>query len=214
MALSPPLSLKSSVNPGEDWQIVKTRRMRRCAPSAAPKPAASRSYSPCYLAAVEGKCLNCLSSSHRKADCCLPTCCFNCHGFQHHLRDCKRPRKSSIALEIPEAVSQVQRGTLPSLGDGGTPDAPTPSVASRFSEPDLILLVASTCFIPRLWDQVVEDVALGTTIVAPGRSCQEEIAVMVEQLDTPPPIAMSPCLSKPLSPIDIQTSEMFRSEEE
>jgi hypothetical protein len=37
---------------------------------------------------------------------------------------------------------------------------------------------------------------------------------MVEQLDNPPPIDMSLCLSKPLPPINIQTPEMFRSEDE
>jgi hypothetical protein len=61
---------------------------------------------------------------------------------------------------------------------------------------------------------VVEEATLGTTITAPGHSCQEEIAIMVAQLDNPPPIAMSPCSSKPLPPVDIQTPEIFRSEEE
>jgi hypothetical protein len=155
----------------------------RCAPSAAPRPETSRSYSPHYLAAVEGKCLNYLSSSHRRADCCLPTHCFNCHGFQHYLRDCKCLRKSSIALEVPKVVLQVPRGTLSSLGDKGTPGTSTPSVVSRFSDPDPVLPVVSVCFIPRSWDPMVEEAALGTIIAAPGRSCLEEIAVMVEQLD-------------------------------
>jgi hypothetical protein len=122
--LSPPASLKPTMNPDEGWQVIKPHRVRRCVPSAAPRPAASRSYSPLYLAVVEGKCLNYLSSSHRRADCCLPTCCFYCHGFWHHLRDCKRPRKSSLALEVPEAASQVPRGTLPSLGDKEALGAP------------------------------------------------------------------------------------------
>jgi hypothetical protein len=155
------------------------------------------------LPAVEGKCLNCLSSFHRRADCCLPTRCFNYHGFQHHLRDCKRPCKSSIALEVPEAILQVSRGTLPSLGDIGTPGAPAPSVASHFFKLDLFLPIVSVCFIPRSLDPMVEEVALGTTIAAPSHSCQEEIAAMVEQLCIPPPIAISSCLSKLLPPINI-----------
>jgi hypothetical protein len=61
---------------------------------------------------------------------------------------------------------------------------------------------------------MVEDAALGTTISAPGCSCQEEIVVMVKQLDNSPLIVMSPCLSKPLPPVNIQTPEMFRSEDE
>jgi hypothetical protein len=143
------------MNPHEGWQVVKPRHMRSCAPSAAPKPVASRSYSPRYLTAVEDKCLNCLSFSHRRADCCLPTRCFNYLGFWHHLRDCKCPCRSSIALEVPKAVSHVPHDTHPSLGDGGTPGAPALSVASRFSEPDLELPVVSMCFIPRSWDPMV-----------------------------------------------------------
>jgi hypothetical protein len=69
-------------------------------------------------------------------------------------------------------------------------------------------------FIPRSWDPVIEEAALGTTVAAPGRSCQEEIAVMVEQLANPPLIAISSCLSKPLPPVDIQTQQLFKSEEE
>jgi hypothetical protein len=47
---SPPPSPKPTVNPDEGWQVVKPRRVHRCAPLATP-----RSYSPRYLAAVEGK---------------------------------------------------------------------------------------------------------------------------------------------------------------
>jgi hypothetical protein len=60
---------------------------------------------------------------------------------------------------------------------------------------------------------MIEEAALGTTVTAPGRSCQQEIAVMVEQAN-PSPIAISPCLNKSLSPVDIQTPEIFRSEDE
>jgi hypothetical protein len=48
--LSPPASLKPIMNPDEGWQVIKPHRVRRCVPSAAPRPAASRSYSPLYLA--------------------------------------------------------------------------------------------------------------------------------------------------------------------
>jgi hypothetical protein len=61
---------------------------------------------------------------------------------------------------------------------------------------------------------MVEEVALGITIAALSRSCQEEIAVTVEQLDNPPLITMSPCLSKLLPSVDIQTPQIFRSEDE
>jgi hypothetical protein len=52
------------------------------------------------------------------------------------------------------------------------------------------------------------------TIAAWGPSCREEIVVMVEQLDNPPPIVMFSCLSKPLPLVDIQTPQIFKSEEE
>jgi hypothetical protein len=55
---------------------------------------------------------------------------------------------------------------------------------------------------------------LGTIIAALGCSCKEKITVTVEQLKNPHLIVMSTCLSKLLPPVDIQTPEMFRSEEE
>jgi hypothetical protein len=60
---------------------------------------------------------------------------------------------------------------------------------------------------------MIEEAALGTTFATPGCSWQEEIAVMVEPLATPS-IAMFPCLSKSLPPVNIQTPETFRSEDE
>jgi hypothetical protein len=61
---------------------------------------------------------------------------------------------------------------------------------------------------------MVDEAALGTTITALGRSFQQEIAVMVEQQANSPPTAMPSCLSNPLPIVDIQTPEIFRSEEE
>jgi hypothetical protein len=57
---------------------------------------------------------------------------------------------------------------------------------------------------------MVEEAALKTIITA-HHSCQEEIAIMVEQLDIPPPIVMSTCLSKLLPSVDIQTPKIFRN---
>jgi hypothetical protein len=37
-----------------------------------------------YLAVVTVRCLNCLTSSHRRADCHLLTWCFNYHDLHHH----------------------------------------------------------------------------------------------------------------------------------
>jgi hypothetical protein len=205
-----------------------TAAERRRAKDRSPPP---RLHSPRYLAVVKGKCFNCLSSSHRRADRCLPTRCFNCLGFHHHLRDCKRPQRSPAALGGSHAcavdasrcvvrasrdiscarpTSQTQCGTFPSLGDGGTSGALAPStfVASDFPELDLIS-VSSVCFTPRSWDPMVEEAALGATVGAPFHSYREEVAGMVEQLPNPPPSSLSPCLSS-----HTQSPVGFRSEEE
>jgi hypothetical protein len=98
----------------------------------------------------------------------------------------------------------VSHGTLPSIGDEGTSDTQvsTPFVAGGFSEPDLVFPVASVCFIPHSWDPMVEEVVLGATVGALGRSCQEEVPDMVGQLANPPPIAMSSSLCNPLHPVE------------
>jgi hypothetical protein len=211
------------MDPDEGWQVVKLRRMC-CVSSATLRP-----HSPRYDTVVKGRCLNYLSSSHKRADCFRPTRCFNCHGLRHHLWDCKRPRRSSVASiamdseacavavgrRVVWVASQAPHGTLPSLGDEGTPDAlaPTPSVARGFPEPDIVFPVAAVCSIPRLWDPMVEEAALGAAFGAPGRNCQEEIASMVEA--NPPVTAMSSCLSNLLPPVDgIHTPGVFRSKEE
>ncbi|KAG2616687.1 hypothetical protein PVAP13_3NG249566 [Panicum virgatum] len=54
-------------------------------------------------AELRGRCLNCLSYKHRRADCKLPTRCLRCLGFRHLARDCKRPRS-------PRTGNSVARG--------------------------------------------------------------------------------------------------------
>jgi hypothetical protein len=49
---------------------------------------------------LHGKCLNCLSSSHRVVTCRLPQRCLRCKGFHHRARDCKRLRAASSARTI------------------------------------------------------------------------------------------------------------------
>jgi hypothetical protein len=115
---------------------------------------------------------------------------------------------------VSDTISQAPRDTLSSLAGGGNPGTLAPSIASHFLEPDLILPMDSMCSIPCFWDPMIEEAALGTTIAAPGHSFYEEIAIMVEQHANPPPTAMLPCLSNPLPHVDIQTPEIFRSEEE
>lgn len=93
LPLAQQLATSTSADADEGWQVVGSRQRR--ARSHVPSPP-SKLASPRYLAAVAGRCLNCLSFSHRVATCHLPTRCFNCHVFRHHLRDCKRPRNPSV----------------------------------------------------------------------------------------------------------------------
>jgi hypothetical protein len=175
-------SLFSSLTAGHPSTAAERRRAK----DRSPPP---RLHSPRYLAAVKGKCFKCLSSSHRRVDCRLPTCCFNCFGYRHHLQDCKRPRRSPAALGGSHAcavdasqcvvrasrdiscsrpTSQALRGTFLSLGDGGTSGALALATfaASDFLEPDLIS-VSSVCFTPHSWDPMVEEAALKATVGAP-----------------------------------------------
>jgi hypothetical protein len=175
-----------------------------------------------------GRCLNCLSFSHKRVDCCLSTRCFNFHGFCHHLWDCKHPQKS-LALHVLDGskacvnangrcsvqarhdascarpVSQALRGTLPSLEDGDGLVSLAHFVICGFPEPDLAFPIASACFIPRSWDPMVDEAAMGKTVDVPLHSCLEKVADTVDQLVNPPPIARSPCLSN--SPLLSKTSK-------
>jgi hypothetical protein len=165
------------------------------APSAAP-----RLLSPRYLTTVEGRCLNYLSSSHRRVDCRLPTRCFNYHELRHHLRDCKLSQKSPIAL----GDSEASRGTLQTLGDRCTSSEleSSPSDASSFPEPDHIFFMFSMCSIPRSWDPMVEEATLSASVGAPCHSSLEEVVSMVEQLANPLPTTLSPCLSNLPPPVE------------
>jgi hypothetical protein len=233
--LSPPLVLESAADFDEDWQVVRLcqRQGNLRVLSACPKQ-----LSPRYLTAVVGRCLNCLSSSHRRADCRLPTRCFNFHGLHHHLRNCKNPQKSPVVLSGSKArtdiggqhlvqarcdvswahpTSQASHGTLPSLRNVGSFDglAPTPFVSSGFPEPDLTFPIASVCSIPCPWDRMVEGAAMGVTIDVPFHYCHEKVAGMAEHMANPPLTAMLPCLGNlPLPLENIQMPMLFRSEDE
>ncbi|CAN6330825.1 unnamed protein product [Urochloa humidicola] len=66
------------------------RRLRKSdAASAHSSPSSS---SRCIPQELAGRCLNCLSYSHRVATCRLPRRCLRCHGFRHLARECRRPR--------------------------------------------------------------------------------------------------------------------------
>jgi hypothetical protein len=127
------------------------------------------------------------------ADCYLPTCCFNCHRLRHHLRDCKRTQKSLAPLGAFEASHDAH----PPLRGQRTSKAPelASSDAISFLKSDLIFPMASVCFIPRSWDPMVEEAALGASIWDPMveemalgasvgalfHSCKEDAVGMVEQ---------------------------------
>jgi hypothetical protein len=77
-------------------------------------------------------------------------------------------------------ASQALCGTLPSLGDGDGLASSTPSITCGFPEPDLAFPIASTCFISRSWDPIVDEAAMGATVDVPLHSCLEKVADMVD----------------------------------
>jgi hypothetical protein len=176
-ASSPPPDFASISDEG--WQVVRPRQRRvRCGALSASR----RPQSPRYLTVVADKCLNCMSSSHRRVDCRIPTSCFNYHRLLHHLRDCSDPLKSHVlhfwggpeacsdvggqrlaqarrVVSCAHPTSQASRGFLPPPRDGGTSDGLTsrPLVTSGFPEPDLTFPDVSVCSIPRSWDPMVDE---------------------------------------------------------
>jgi hypothetical protein len=103
-ASSPPPDFASISDEG--WQVVRPHQRRvRCGALSV----SHRTQSPRYLTVVASKCLNCMSPSHRRVDCRLPTSCFNYHRLHHHLRDYSDPLKSHV-LHFwggPKACSNV-----------------------------------------------------------------------------------------------------------
>jgi hypothetical protein len=149
--------LKSTVGSEEGWQVVWPRQCRvGCrAPSEAAKP-----HSPLLPHRCAGQ--------SALTICRLFTRCFNCHGLQYHLRDCKRPEKSHALHVVGDSeacsnvdgwrfnkarhddsgarpASQATRSTLMSHGVGDSFGAltSTPYIASGFPEPNLTFPVAS-----------------------------------------------------------------------
>ena len=73
------------------WQKVLPRDEGRPPPRASQRQSQSQ---PGHRIPPEfaGRCLNCLSYSHRVATCRLPHRCVRCHSLHHLAKDCKRPR--------------------------------------------------------------------------------------------------------------------------
>jgi hypothetical protein len=101
----------------EGWrEILHQQEMRPEATSTVPRgparggqPASHRP--PRRIPAdLHGRCLNCLSFTHRVATCKLPQRCLRCRGFQHIARDYKQPRHvGSRGLGIARALGRSNR---------------------------------------------------------------------------------------------------------
>ncbi|CAL4885499.1 unnamed protein product [Urochloa decumbens] len=107
LRLSPRPSGRRRISPpnAEGWQEVlgkaaSSPRCRPAAPSSGPRPL------PPELA---DKCLNCLSTAHRRVDCKMPTRCLRCRGLHHLARHCKRPRRMAAGGAAPSAVNPSRR---------------------------------------------------------------------------------------------------------
>jgi hypothetical protein len=88
--------LRMSLAPdAEGFRAVESRRRWRRAPvPRRPVPAN-----------LVGKCFNCLSMNHVKADCTSPARCFNCLDSGHQARDCPLPART--------ATGEGKRGRSP-----------------------------------------------------------------------------------------------------
>ncbi|CAN6357250.1 unnamed protein product [Urochloa humidicola] len=103
----------------DGWQeILPRQKMGHVAALAVPRcdpkqlPQAQKT-----PAELHGRCLNCLSYSHRVAICRMPRRCLRCHGFRHLAKDCKRPRPARGGT--PPASQHTPHGAPP-RSDGVT----------------------------------------------------------------------------------------------
>ncbi|CAN6214543.1 unnamed protein product [Urochloa humidicola] len=100
--------------------VSRSTRRRLCREAARPAPAAS---TPSRFIPSElfGRCLNCLSYSHRVATCKLPRRCLRCHGFRHLARDCDRPRYAPTGQATRRGAGEGAEATR--WGSGALPRA-------------------------------------------------------------------------------------------
>ena len=106
-----------------------------CASRACSRGSASKSSTTGHISDdLDGKCLNCLSSSHRVSTCKLPQCCLQWRGFQHITHGCRRPRHAGN--RIPSSRALVRSiGSLDLGGSCGHGGATTPRPLHRSSVP-------------------------------------------------------------------------------
>ncbi|TVT98160.1 hypothetical protein EJB05_56538, partial [Eragrostis curvula] len=174
----------------EGFQLVQSRRARRRKAKAAepprPPPAAGHGRIPPFLA---GKCLNCMSGTHRIAQCRLPLRCFRCKNLFHLARDCKRPRSAPSSAgsagsgnrsrfvrprrgsATPPASDAPSRTPSPPLTPPPSPPA-DPDPAPPALEEGLPLghphrrPAIEVCIVPRSEAIITEEVRLRTAVVA------------------------------------------------
>ncbi|CAL4972951.1 unnamed protein product [Urochloa decumbens] len=102
----------------QEYLSRSTRRRLRREGSPAADPV--RRFPP----ALDGRCFNCLSYSHRVATCKLPRRCLRCHGLHHIAKDCPRPRgydrRAGQAACATRAATQQAGGAPAAAPAGGT----------------------------------------------------------------------------------------------
>ncbi|CAL5045620.1 unnamed protein product [Urochloa decumbens] len=102
----------------QEYLSRSTRRRLRREGSPAADPV--RRFPP----ALDGRCFNCLSYSHRVATCKLSRRCLRCHGLHHIAKDCPRPRgydrRAGQAACATRAATQQAGGAPAAAPAGGT----------------------------------------------------------------------------------------------
>ncbi|AQL04231.1 hypothetical protein ZEAMMB73_Zm00001d046411 [Zea mays] len=178
----------------DGWRRVLPQQ--RCSPPSWPggSSAAVRSARP--PACLEGKCLNCLSFSHRVATCRLPPRCLRCRGFCHLARDCKRPRRASGAgaglagAGAPRRFVRARRvGSSTPCGsnaEGSTPPS-SPNLPHRVADGSaatgllpghhLLRPSVAVCFIDRSDDISGEEDSLATSLLVRAGNGRRDIPI-------------------------------------
>ncbi|CAN6341520.1 unnamed protein product [Urochloa humidicola] len=115
------------------------RKLGRAAVRAPPLPRAPSS-PPARRIPPElaGRCLNCLSYTHRVATCKLPQRCLRCHEFRHLARNCTRPRSPPSTLAAGGHLPPVAQAAGRLSRHAPRRIAPTSLVPSRTPSPPLL----------------------------------------------------------------------------
>lgn len=94
--------VKDAAPDEEGWRVVRSRKSRR-------QEASRHRARAEILAAILGRCFNCLEKGHLKASCREPMRCLRCGRPGHRSFECRRPRRNKptmLTRRLADAVEQ------------------------------------------------------------------------------------------------------------